>query len=66
MTNEAHTEGPWHFDGPPDNHIVWSVPDNRICFMAHSNGVNPERDTANARLISAAIASMEAEKQEAA
>jgi len=54
MTTEAHTEGPWHFDGPPDNHIVWSGPVNRICFMAHSNGVNPERDTANARLISAA------------
>ena len=50
----GHTPGPWSFDGPSDNHIVWSDPDNRICFMAHSNGIDPERDTANARLIAAA------------
>ena len=49
-----HTPGPWSFDGPPDNHIVWSDSENRVCFLAHSNGANEARDTANARLIAAA------------
>jgi hypothetical protein len=49
-----HTAGPWHYDGPPHNHIVWSTAADRICFMAHSNGDDPVRDTANARLVAAA------------
>ena len=43
-----------HFDGPPDNLIVWSGPDERVCFMAHSNGADPERDIARAALVTAA------------
>jgi hypothetical protein len=28
------TEGPWGADGWRDNRIVWSGPENRVCFMA--------------------------------
>jgi hypothetical protein len=49
-----HTAGPWKVDGPPDNQIVWSSPENRVCFLAHSNGADEARDVANARLIAAA------------
>jgi len=50
MTSK-HTPGPWFFDGPSDNLIVWewNRPDNRICFMTIDG---PAR--ANAHLISAA------------
>ena len=44
----------WFFDGPPDNHIVWRDSENRVCFMAHSNGVDPESDTKRAALVAAA------------
>lgn len=44
-----HTPGPWEYDGPPHNIIVWSSPENRICFMT-SDGPTE----ANARLIAAA------------
>lgn len=46
-----HTPGPWFFDGPSENLIVWewNNADNRICFMT-SDG--PAR--ANAHLIAAA------------
>ena len=49
-----HTPGPWTVDGPAENQIVWSTPENRVCSLAHSNGDHPERDFANGRLISAA------------
>lgn len=49
------TPGPWSFDGPPDNIIVWSGPEDRVCFMT-SNG--PAE--ANARLIAAAPDLLEA------
>lgn len=49
------TDGEWLFDGPPDNHIIWSSPEDRVCFMAHSNGIDPERDTARAALIVEAV-----------
>jgi len=52
--NIKHTPGPWTVDGPAHNQIVWSSPDNRVCFLAHSNGENPSRDFANGRLIAAA------------
>lgn len=50
----AHTAGPWSFDGPPDNHIIWSADGCRVAFMAHSAGVDEQRDTATAALVSAA------------
>lgn len=48
---EAGTPGPWHFDGPVWNRIIWTDGENRLCFMAHSNGLNDDRDIANARRI---------------
>jgi chromosome segregation ATPase len=60
MTTEARallkdvTPGPWREEGPPWNKLVWSSADNRVCFMAHSNGLNDERDEATARFIAAA------------
>lgn len=50
----AHTPGPWYVDGPPSNQIVWSDAENRVCFMAHTDGEDDERDIATARLIAAA------------
>ena len=50
MVAEA-TTGPWNADGPVWNRVVYSSLENRICFMAHSNGLNDGRDIANSRLI---------------
>jgi len=47
----AGTPGPWHFDGPVWNRSIWTDGENRLCFMAHSNGLNDDRDIANARRI---------------
>ena len=43
--------GPWRLDGPVWNQIVWSDAENRICFMAHSNGLDDDRDIATSALI---------------
>jgi len=56
---ETGTPGPWWVDGPVWNQIVWTDNENRLCFMAHSNGLNDERDKANARRI-ARVPDMEA------
>lgn len=48
------TPGPWHKDGQMWDQIVWSDNETRVCFMAHSNGLNDARDEANARVIAAA------------
>lgn len=48
------TPGPWRADGEPQNRIVWSAQDNRVCFMAHSSGLNDDEDVATSNLISAA------------
>ena len=48
---EAGTPGPWKVDGPVWNQIVWTDNENRLCYIAHSNGLNDERDKANARRI---------------
>ena len=48
---EAGTPGPWEADGPVWNKIIWEDGENRVCFMAHSNGRNDGRDEANARRI---------------
>lgn len=48
------TPGPWRADGEPWNRVVWSSADNRVCFMAHSNGLNDERDIATSNLAAAA------------
>lgn len=45
------TPGTWRVDGDPWNQIVWSGADNRVCFMAHSNGLDDDRDVATARFI---------------
>ncbi|MDE2107144.1 MAG: hypothetical protein KGL39_58605 [Patescibacteria group bacterium] len=50
MSNDAHSPGPWTYDGPPDNIIVWCGPDHRVAFIMTSDG--PAE--ANARLIAAA------------
>ncbi len=47
----AGTPGPWRVDGPVWSQIVWTDSENRLCFMAHSNGLNDDRDFANARRI---------------
>jgi hypothetical protein len=50
MTQPAFTSGPWAFDGPSHNIIVWGPdPEHRVCFMT-SNGPALE----NAQLIAAA------------
>lgn len=47
----GHTPGPWSFDGPPRNVIVWgNKPETRVCFMT-SNGPTE----ANAALIVRAV-----------
>ena len=51
---DGATPGAWRADGEPWNRIVWSSADNRVCFMAHSNGLNDERDTATSNLVAAA------------
>ena len=48
---EAGTPGLWVVDGPVWNQIVWTDNENRLCYIAHSNGLNDERDKANARRI---------------
>lgn len=46
---DKETDGSWTFDGPDHNIIVWSGPEQRVCFMT-SDGPARER----ARLICAA------------
>lgn len=48
------TPGPWNADGAAWNRIVWSSAENRVCFMAHSNGMDDERDIATSRLVALA------------
>jgi hypothetical protein len=55
-----HTPGPWHVDEDDrpgmswNRHIYSSATDHAVCFMAHSGGVDAERDKATAHLIAAA------------
>jgi len=51
---DGATPGPWRADGEPWNRVVWSSADNRVCFMAHSNGLDDARDIATSNLIAAA------------
>ena len=51
---EGVTPGPWHVDGPLWNQIIWSSSDNRVCFMAHTSGLDDARDLATAAFIAAA------------
>lgn len=53
LVREA-TPGPWLADGDPQNRIVWSPNGNRVCFMAHSSGLNDARDIATSNLAAAA------------
>lgn len=65
MSDAKHTPGPWLVDRDPrigmawNNHIV-DQHGNAVCFMAHSNGRDTERDEANASLIAAAPDLLEA------
>ena len=54
-----HTPGPWRVDPDPRQDMEWNnhiygADDMAVCFMAHSDGKDDERDQANARLIAAA------------
>ena len=60
MIEAKHALGPWTVDGPPHNQIVWSSPENRVCFLAHSNGRDDARDVATGHLIAAAPDMLEA------
>ena len=51
---DGATPGPWRADGEPWNRVVWSPNGNRVCFMAHSSGLNDARDTATSNLVAAA------------
>lgn len=51
---DGATPGPWEADGDPWNRIIWSSAENRVCFMAHSNGLDDARDIATSNLIAAA------------
>ena len=51
---DGATPGPWRADGEPWNRVVWSSAENRVCFMAHSAGLNDERDIATSNLAAAA------------
>jgi len=51
---DGATPGPWLANGEPWNLTVWSSADNRVCFMAHSNGLDDDRDVATAELVAAA------------
>lgn len=51
---DGATQGPWQADGEPWNRIVWSSAENRVCFMAHSNGLDDARDIATSNLAAAA------------
>lgn len=50
----AATPEPWWVDGPPWNRIVWNDSETRVCFMAHSNGLNDDRDIVTSELIAQA------------
>ena len=55
MTDQPKwTPGPWRADGATYNRVVWSDADNRVCFMAHSNGLDGIRDIATSNLVTAA------------
>ena len=51
---DGATPGPWRADGEPWNRVVWSPNGNRVCFMAHSSGLDDARDTATSNLVAAA------------
>ena len=51
---EGATPGRWAADGEPWNRVVWSPDGNRVCFMAHSSGLNDARDIATSNLVAAA------------
>lgn len=51
---DGATPGRWAADGDPQNRIIWSPDGNRVCFMAHSSGLNDARDIATSNLIAAA------------
>lgn len=59
----ASQHTPWEVDGPPDNQIVWAANGDRVCFLAHSNGIDDARDLATGRLIAASPDLLEAAQE---
>jgi hypothetical protein len=47
----AATPGKWFVDGPYWNQIIWRDDENRIAFLAHSNGLDEDRDLATGAAI---------------
>lgn len=41
---DGATPGPWEACGEPWNRTIYSSAENRVCFMAHSNGLDDARD----------------------
>jgi len=59
MSESKHTPGPWRVDedtrpGMAWNRHIYGPDGNAVCFMAHSDGKDVERDEANAALIARA------------
>lgn len=59
MDESKHTPGPWHVDedtrpGMAWNRHIYGPDGNAVCFMAHSDGRNVQRDQDNAALIASA------------
>lgn len=53
MVAEA-TPGPWEACGEPWNRTIYSSAENRVCFMAHTNGLDDARDIATSELVAQA------------
>ncbi len=53
MVAEA-TPGPWEACGEVWSRKVYADGENRVCFMAHSNGLNDDRDIATSELVAQA------------
>lgn len=50
----AATPGPWEALGEVWSRKVYADGENRVCFMAHSNGLNDDRDIATSELVAQA------------
>jgi len=53
LLDEA-TPGPWEACGEVWSRKIYTDGENRVCFMAHSNGLDDDRDIATSELVAAA------------
>ena len=51
---DGTTPGPWEACGEVWSRKIYADGENRVCFMAHSNGLNDERDISTSELVAAA------------